>query len=69
MPDPNPTWADKKAQLYEIVNRLENLEAQVNAEVRTELGKIKQLVVQVAASEPGERNIGPGGSPGRPGPL
>lgn len=60
MPESKPTWAEKKVQLYEIVNRLQNLEAQVDAQVRTEIGKIKQLVAEVAESEPGTRNIGPG---------
>jgi hypothetical protein len=60
MPDTNPTWEEKKEQLYAIMNRLNALEPQVSGDVLTEIRKIKQLVAEVTATDPGTRNIGPG---------
>ena len=60
MPDEIVTWEKKLGQLLEIGKRLEGLESQVSAEVRSKLVEIKQLVAEVAETEPGTRNIGPG---------
>ncbi len=67
MPVSNPTWEEKKIQLYEIENLLESLGGRVNAEVRAELVVIRQLVSEVAASDPGTRDIGGGVVPEPPG--
>lgn len=60
MPDTNPTWEEKKEQLLEVINRLTALESQVSGDVLKEIRKIKQVVAEVTATDPGTRNIGPG---------